>query len=77
MIGRIREIVADVLAMPPDEVGADARREDLPRWDSMQNLNVAIALEQEFDVAFEPEDFERIDGVPALAAMVRDKLARR
>lgn len=63
---RVREIVSDVLFR---EVAVDAPRD----WDSMQNLNIVVALEQEFGLTFEPEDFERMQSVPHIVELILQK----
>lgn len=66
MIERVQEIVSDVLLR---EVAPEAPRD----WDSMQNLNIVVALEQEFELTFEPEDFEQMQSVRHIVELIARK----
>jgi acyl carrier protein len=66
MTERVQEIVSDVLLR---EVPVEAPRD----WDSMQNLNIVVALEQEFELIFEPEDFEQMLSVQHIVELIARK----
>ncbi len=65
---RIRAVIAAALKLSPERVPADAAMEALPQWDSVGHVNVIMAIEQEFDLYLEVEDFARLTSVPAIAA---------
>lgn len=54
---QIRQIIADTLFMSLEEVGPDASQDTVRNWDSLQQLNLVLALEQTFNVRFKPEEF--------------------
>ena len=54
---QIRQIIADTLFMSLEEIGEDASQDTLRNWDSLQQLNLVLALEQTFNVRFKPEEF--------------------
>ena len=45
---RVREAIASVLGVEPDQVRPDSRREDFLGWDSMGHLNLVMELEARF-----------------------------
>ena len=47
---RIRAIMAEVLRLPEDRVGADAAIGTVPNWDSTAHMRMMIALEDEFGI---------------------------
>ena len=54
---QVRQIIADTLFLSIDEVGEDASQETLKNWDSLQQLNIVLALEQSFAARFKPAEF--------------------
>ena len=47
--------------------------ETIPTWDSLQHLNLVLALEQEFRIQFTPEEIEQILSVEKAAAVLEEK----
>ncbi len=47
---RIRAIMAEVLRLPTDRVGADAAIGTVPNWDSTAHMRMMIALEDAFGI---------------------------
>ena len=54
---QVRQIIADTLFMSLEEIGEDASQDSVRNWDSLQQLNLVLALEQTFNVRFKPEEF--------------------
>ncbi|HEV2705892.1 MAG TPA: acyl carrier protein [Pyrinomonadaceae bacterium] len=71
---RVRAVAADVLGVPPERVDERSAPADFENWDSILQLNLVLALEQEFDVQFEPEEMERMTNVGQIAALLDEKL---
>jgi acyl carrier protein len=47
---RIRAIMAEVLRLPADRIGADAAMGVVPNWDSTAHMRMMIALEDAFGI---------------------------
>ena len=47
---RIRAIMAEVLRLPEDRIGADAAIGTMPNWDSTAHMRMMIALEDAFGI---------------------------
>ena len=60
---QVRQIIADTLFMSLEEIGEDASQESVRNWDSLQQLNLVLALEQTFNVRFKPEEFAAMTSV--------------
>lgn len=52
----VRGIIADIMQVPIDLVGLDSTNENLQGWDSLSHLNLMMALENEFEVAFDKNE---------------------
>lgn len=53
----------------------DSSPDTVESWDSINHLNLVMALEQEFGVEFDPEDIEQLLSVPLTIEMLEKKLA--
>ena len=51
---RIKKVIKDTLGL--DSVPDDISQKNCEKWDSMRHLQLAVGLEMEFGVSFEPED---------------------
>ena len=73
MLNRVRQIVADVFNLPLDQVHVDSSPDNIETWDSLQHLNVVLALEQEFGTQFTPEEIEQLLSVELIVALMEEK----
>jgi len=70
---RVRGIAADVLQLDPASVTPDSSPQSVETWDSVQHLNLVLALEEQFGVQFEPEEMDSMKNIGAIADLVRRK----
>lgn len=63
---KLQQTMAATLKVAPAKISATTRDEDLPAWDSLGQVNLIMALEQEFGVYVEVEDFGDLNSVPAI-----------
>jgi len=52
---RTFEIIAQVLGVPSGQVDADSSPDTIAQWDSLKQINLVLALEQEFGLSFTEE----------------------
>jgi acyl carrier protein len=71
---QVRGIASDVFGVPADTITAESSPQSIESWDSMQHLNLVLAIEERFGVRFEPEEMEEMKNVGAAAALVDKKL---
>jgi acyl carrier protein len=74
ILDRTRRIVATVFDIPTDLVLPESSPDNLENWDSIQHLNLVIAMEQEFGIQFTPEEMEQMLSVELIAALLEEKL---
>jgi acyl carrier protein len=70
----VQYILADVLAVPKEEISNDTTPDTIQTWDSLQHLNFVLAVEQAFNVNFKPEEVEQLTSVKAMIEMLENKL---
>ena len=66
-------IASDVLGVPANQVTLDASPQSVANWDSVQHLNLVLAVEQAFDLTFEPEELDRMKSLRDVVALVHEK----
>jgi acyl carrier protein len=71
---RLQQIVADIFQVPVEQVGPQSSPDNIETWDSLQHLNLVLALEQEFGVEFTPEEIEQLLSVELVACLLEEKL---
>jgi acyl carrier protein len=71
---RVCGIAADVLNVHGTAITADASPETIEGWDSLQHLNLVLALEQEFGVQFEPEEIDEMNSIDRILRVLQDKI---
>jgi acyl carrier protein len=71
---RVAGVIADLFGLDPGAVGPDTSPDTIEAWDSLQHLNLVLALEEEF--GFQMTDDETVAAVsfPLITLIVREKL---
>jgi acyl carrier protein len=72
-VEQVRTIASDVFNMLVQEELPGSAPETMDDWDSMQRLNLVLALEEHFDVEFTPEEIEGMKTLSDFAAVVEEK----
>jgi len=67
---QVRSVASDIFGLPPDKITAESSPETIENWDSLQHLNLVLAIEEKFGVQLEPEDIEQMKNIGAVAALV-------
>jgi len=71
---QVSQLVSDIFAVPSERVRADSSPDTIEAWDSMQHLNLVLALEERFNLQLSPEEMEKMRSVGEISAMVESKL---
>lgn len=73
-IDKVKEIVANVCEVTPDQISGETTIGDFPQWDSMGHLAILSQVEEAFDINFEPEEMMDLEDVNDIVAAVDEKL---
>ncbi len=68
---QVRNVASDIFGIPADKITAESSPETIDNWDSMQHLNLVLAIEEKFGVQLEPEDIEQMKNIGAVAGWSR------
>jgi acyl carrier protein len=75
LLDRVRSIAADVLEVPTSRITSTTSPESLDTWDSVHHLNLVLALEQEFNLQFEPEEIDQMKDIQHILDILGSKVA--
>jgi acyl carrier protein len=70
---RTCQVVADVFGLPAGEVTLATSHETVEAWDSLNMLNILMAIEGEFGVTIAPEEAAELVSVARIVAVLRSK----
>jgi acyl carrier protein len=74
ILEQVRGIASDVFGESLAAITAQTTPKSLESWDSLQHLNLVLALEEGFRVEISPDDAERMDSIAAIAEVIGQKL---
>jgi acyl carrier protein len=75
LLHRVAEIVAGNTGASADTIVPDTGPDDIEDWDSFAQLNIMMALEDEFGVQLAPEDVDLMQSVGAIVALIEARTA--
>jgi acyl carrier protein len=67
---QVRSVASDIFGIPAEAITAESSPETIENWDSMQHLNLVLAVEEKFGVQLEPEDIEQMKNIGSVAKLV-------
>lgn len=70
---QIRTIASDLFGIPAQQITADSTAETIETWDSIQHLNLVLALEERFNIQLSPEEIEEMKSIGGVAKVVEAK----
>ena len=74
LLEQVRQLVSDIFSVPLEQVDANSSPETIEAWDSMQHLNLVLAVEDKFNLQFTPEEMEQMRTVEQIVAIVQSKM---
>lgn len=74
MLERVLAVASDIFQVPLAELRPESSPDTVESWDSLNHLNLIVALEQEFGIQFAPEEIEQLVSIDLAAALLEEKL---
>lgn len=74
IIQKVRQVVADMLAIAVERVPLKSPLSDCENWDSLNHLRIVLALEEEFEVHLGHDEAEKMVTVEAMVAQISVRL---
>lgn len=69
---KLKNIIAEVLNVDPDEITMDTKFMDDLGADSLDVFQIIMGIEEEFDVEIQAEEAERISTVEEAVALIKN-----
>lgn len=69
----LRDILADILEISPDQLTPDLGVGTVENWDSFRHLQIILALEGEYSVQFDPSRIAELTTVSQIQAELEAK----
>ena len=73
MTAKLKSLVALALEIEEDQVSDDLCAINCPEWDSARHIMIIMAIEEEFDISFDVDDFAQMPNFAALVTLVEQK----
>ena len=74
---RIIFIMSEVFDINKDTIKDDSSTNNLVEWDSMNHMNLIVALEEEFKCDFDEDDIENMVSFEIMKTIIENKLSLR
>jgi acyl carrier protein len=71
---QIRTMASDLFGVPVERITADSSPQTLEAWDSIQHLNLVLAVEEKFGLQLSPEEIEQMTNIGETAKLIESKL---
>ena len=67
--------MAAVFEVPVDEINDNSSPDNIEDWDSLKHMNLAVALEEEFEVTFTDDEIVEMMNMKLIKIIITDKIA--
>jgi acyl carrier protein len=67
-------MASDLFGVPAYQISNASSPETIEAWDSVQHLNLVLALEQKFNLQLSPEEIEQMKSIGDVAQLIEGKL---
>ena len=69
----VSKVFSDVLGIPIESISDETSPENTPQWDSLQAMNLVVALEAAFDVRLSTKEIISMRTVGLVRKVLRNK----
>lgn len=70
---KIFKIVSQVMEVSLEQVNEDSSPDTIEKWDSLQHMNLVLALEQEFKISFSDQEIVEMLNVKIIMETLKTK----
>ena len=71
----VRTIASDLFAVSTHKITLDSSPQTIESWDSIQHLNLVLALEEKFGLQLSPEEIQEMNSIAQVINLISAKLA--
>ena len=63
---KVIQVLINIFQVSPDKISTETTSDNVENWDSMNHINMILALEQEFGIRYDEEQVVSMLGVGAI-----------
>ena len=71
---QVKQILGDIFDLDPNSIDGATEKTRTANWDSLNHINMVVALEQEFNVSFDLSEIEAMVSFQDIVEIVERKL---
>lgn len=71
---KVFEIFSKVMNFSRDKISLKTTIEEVENWDSVQHLNLILAIEEEFNVKFNPDEIQEMLSIEKIISNLKNKI---
>jgi len=71
---QVKQILGDIFDLDPSSIDGATEKNRTANWDSLNHINMVVALEQEFNVSFDLSEIEAMVSFQDIVEIVERKL---
>lgn len=72
--GSLKQILATVLKVPVENIDGDTNMDTVESWDSLNHMNLILALEDAYSVRIPDDEATNITSYPLIKLVVNEQL---
>jgi acyl carrier protein len=70
---RLKKVFSEVFDIEVSEINDESSPDNIEEWDSLNHSNLIMALEQEFDVSFTPDEMIELLNFELVKIVLKEK----
>ena len=68
---KIKDIMSDVFEVKSSLIDNDTKKFEFEKWDSLGHINLIAALEEHFDLMFDPEEIVKMESIADIENVIK------
>ena len=73
MEDKLKKMLSALLGIDEEEINMKTSQETIEGWDSLKQMNIIVAIEEEFDIQLEEEESILTDSYQAFLELIKKK----
>lgn len=69
----IKRIMSTVFEIKYEDIPEDGAMNQIVKWDSLNHLNLIVALEEKYAVSFEPDEISAMVNIDEIVKIITEK----
>ena len=72
MENRVKEVLSVILELDVESIDNTTSSETVSEWDSLNHINIIVALEEEFDLKFDDIQIPNLKGYESIVKSIQE-----